>query len=50
MDSSRIFPEEATIQLFFLHALGIMFKDALIVIAAFLGYKESDAFKLIGFI
>jgi hypothetical protein len=40
----------ATIQFFLLQAVGITFEDAIIAIASRLGYKESNAFKLIGFI
>ena len=43
------FPEGATVQFFLLQAVGITFEDAVIGIASRLGYKESNAFKLIGF-
>ena len=42
-------PESATVQFFLLQAVGITFEDAVIGIASRLGYKESSAFKLIGF-
>ena len=44
------FPEGATVQFFLLQAVGITFEDAVIGIASRLGYKESKAFKLIGFV
>ncbi|KIM46646.1 hypothetical protein M413DRAFT_440250 [Hebeloma cylindrosporum] len=44
------FSEGATVQFFLLQAVGIAFEDAVIAIASRLGYKESKAFKLIGFI
>jgi len=43
------FPEGATVQFFLLQAVGITFEDAVIGIASRLGYKKSNAFKLIGF-
>jgi len=43
------FPEGATVQFFFLQAVAITFEDTIIAIASRLGYKESNTFKLIGF-
>jgi len=43
------FLEGATVQFFLLQAVGITFEDAVIAIASRLGYKESNTFKLIGF-
>jgi len=44
------FPEGAAVQFFVLQAVGITFEDAVIGIASRLGYRESNTFKLIGFI
>jgi hypothetical protein len=43
------FLEGATIQFFLLQAVGITFEDAAIGLASRLGYRESNTFKLIGF-
>ena len=43
------FPEGATIQFFLLQAVSITFEDAVIGTASRLGYRESNTFKLIGF-
>jgi hypothetical protein len=44
------FSEGTSIQFFVLQAVAITFEDAIIAVASRLGYKESKAFKLIGFI
>jgi len=44
------FSRGKSIQFFILQAVCITFEDAVIAIASRLGYKESKAFKLIGFI
>jgi len=43
------FSEGTSIQFFLLQAVGITLEDAVIALASYLGYKESKAFKLIGF-
>ncbi|KIM42132.1 hypothetical protein M413DRAFT_70942 [Hebeloma cylindrosporum] len=43
------FSDGTSIQFFFLQAAGITLEDALIALASRLGYKESSAFKMIGF-
>ena len=43
------FSQGTSIQFFLLQAVGITFEDAIIALASRLGYKESNAFKLIGF-
>ena len=44
------FSKSQSIQFFVLQAVCITFEDAVIAIASRLGYKQSKAFKLIGFI
>ncbi|KIM39004.1 hypothetical protein M413DRAFT_419386 [Hebeloma cylindrosporum] len=44
------FTQGTSIQFFALQAVGITFEDAVIAIGCRLGYKQSKAFKLIGFI
>jgi len=39
-----------SIQFFLLQAVGITFEDMVIALAQRLGYKESNAFKLFGFV
>ena len=43
------FSEGTSIQFFLLQAVGITLEDAVIALASRLGYKESNASKLIGF-
>jgi hypothetical protein len=43
------FSEGTSIQFFLLQAVGITFEDGVIALGSRLGYKESNAFKLIGF-
>ena len=47
---SQNFSETTSIQFFLLQAVGITFEDAVIALAQRLGYKESNAFKLFGFV
>jgi len=43
------FSEGTSIRFFLLQAAGITLEDAVIALGSRLGYKESNAFKLIGF-
>jgi len=44
------FPEGGTVQFFVLQAVCITFEDTVIGIASRLGYRQSNTFKLIGYL